>query len=287
MLQKLAHFLIHERLVAYIILANSLTLFLDAFPWVYQHTGGYLSFVDHLLTLYFLLEITLKIRLFGFTLFWNSGWNQFDFWVVLCTSPSIFFIFGDTKALSVLLLLRMVRLIKFFRLLRFTPNGEHIWAGILRSLKASISVFLAIFLLNLLFAMAATLLFREWAPEYFGNPMRSWYSLFKVFTVEGWYEVPDLLYVRSGAATWAIALRVFYIGAVFVGGILGFALANAVFVDEMTSDNTLYVERLVQELAKAQNDFRREVHEEQVLLLGQLQAEIKDLKTLMKPESST
>ena len=185
-----------------------------------------------------------------------------------------------------LLLLRVVRLIKFFRLLRFTPNGEHIWAGILRSLKASVSVFLAIFLLNLLFAMAATLLFREWAPEYFGNPMRSWYSLFKVFTVEGWYEVPDLLYERSGAASWALALRVFYIGAVFVGGILGFALANAVFVDEMTSDNTRYVEQLVQDLAKAQSDFRQEVHEDQVLLLQKMQSEIQMLKTLIESRES-
>jgi voltage-gated sodium channel len=32
--------------------------------------------------------------------------------------------------------------------------------------------------------------------------------------------------------------RIYFVGAVAVGGILGLSLANAVFVDQMTSDNT-------------------------------------------------
>lgn len=276
--------LIHERVVCYVILLNTLTLFLDAFPAVHQLTQGWLSPLDQICTLYFALEILLKIYWFGPRKFWESGWNRFDFWIVLLAMPSLMTFFWQHEALSVLLLLRVGRLIKFFRLLRFTPNGEHIWFGILRSMKASVSVFLAIFLLNLLFAMGATFLFREWAPEYFGNPFLSWYSIFKVFTVEGWYEVPDILYERSGAASWAIALRLYYIAAVFIGGLLGLALANAVFVDEMTSDNTAYVEELVRELARAQADFRAEVRAEQRQLLESLQQEIVSLRQSLEPK---
>jgi len=115
--------------------------------------------------------------------------------------------------------------------------------------------------------MGATFLFGDLAPEYFGNPLESWYALFKVFTVEGWYEIPDALYERSGAATWALGLRLYYIFAVFLGGIMGFALANAVFVDEMTADNTELVENLV-----------RQTHQEQMQLIQELRNEIQALR---------
>ncbi len=267
MLRLIANIVTQEERVVYVILVNSIVLFLDAFPHIHRTTSGWLEYIDTFCTLYFILEIVCKLYLHGPKKFWESGWNRFDFWVILLALPSLFTFSWNQKAFSVLLLLRFGRLIKFFRLLRFTPNGEHIWAGILRSTKASVSVFLAILLLNLLFAMGATFLFGELAPEFFGNPLKSWYALFKVFTVEGWYEVPDLIYARSGAATWAVGLRLYYVFAVFLGGILGFALANAVFVDEMTSDNTRYVENLV-----------KETHAEQMALIQELREEIRALK---------
>jgi len=273
-LAKFAQTLIQDRLVCYVILLNSLVLFLDAFPSIRQQTQGHLSDLDQICTIYFILEILIKIRLHGWQSFWSSGWNRLDFWLVLLSLPSLFPLFWHNQAFSVILLMRLARLIKFFRLLRFTPNGEHIWTGILRSLKASVSVFLSIFLLNLLFAMGATFLFGHLAPEYFGNPLESWYSLFKVFTVEGWYEVPDALYERTGAAGWTLALRVYYVLAVLIGGVLGFALANAVFVDEMTADNTDYVESLVEQLAAEQASFRAE----QRVWMHEIQAQLQSLQ---------
>lgn len=267
MLRLLANIVTQEERVVYVILVNSLALFFDAFPSIHVFTGGWLGTIDTFCTLYFLLELLCKLYLLGPQNFWKNGWNRFDFWVILLAIPSLFPFLWHSQAFAVLLLLRFGRLIKFFRLLRFTPNGEHIWAGVLRSAKASVSVFLAILLLNLLFAMGATFLFGDLAPEYFGNPLESWYALFKVFTVEGWYEIPDALYERSGAATWALGLRLYYIFAVFLGGIMGFALANAVFVDEMTADNTELVENLV-----------RQTHQEQMQLIQELCNEIQALR---------
>ena len=271
-------FTIHDRTVSYMIILNTLALFFDAFPSINRLTHGIITSVDIFCSAYFVLEICIKVYLMGFKTYWKSGWNRFDFFVVLASLPSLVGVIWDLKAFSALLLLRVCRLIKFFRLLRFTPNGEMIWAGILRSLKASVSVFLALLLLNLLFAMGATFLFGELAPEYFGDPLVSSYSLFKVFTIEGWYEVPDLLYARTGAANWTLVLRGYYVLAVVIGGLLGFALANAVFVDEMTADNTNYVEYLVEELGKSQEKFRTEVHTEQMKLLQDLHQEMASLK---------
>jgi hypothetical protein len=48
--------------------------------------------------------------------------------------------------------------------------------------------------------------------------------------------------------SFAVAVRLFFVAAVFIGGILGLSLANAVFVDEMMMDNTADLERKVEAL---------------------------------------
>ncbi|MEL6548167.1 MAG: hypothetical protein AAFQ82_26305, partial [Myxococcota bacterium] len=97
-------------------------------------------------------------------------------------------------------------------------------------------------------ALGATFLFRELAPELFGNPLTSLYTMFKIFTLEDWYLVPDLLAQRSGNPWMATLARVYFVISVLVGGILGLSMANAVFVDEMTLDNTDALEEKVDAL---------------------------------------
>ena len=79
------------------------------------------------------------------------------------------------------------------------------------------------------------MLFGGTSPEHIGDPLRSAYSLFKVFTVEGWHEIPDDLKKNGADDVQVMLLRVYFVVAVLIGGILGLSLANAVFVDEMTS----------------------------------------------------
>ena len=138
--------------------------------------------------------------------------------------------------------------------------------GIRRALRASVGVFLALLLINLILAVMATLLFRDLDPEHFGNPISSGYSIFQVFTVEGWNEIAENL-ERRAAESSAVnpklliaGTRVFFVIAVLIGGILGLSLANAVFVDEMMMDNTEALERkvdtLTEEVRRLRDDLR-------------------------------
>ena len=77
-----------------------------------------------------------------------------------------------------------------------------------RSLKASMAGFLALFVLNLIFALGANMLFGGTSPEHIGDPLRSAYSLFKVFTVEGWHEIPDDLKKNRADDVQVMLLRV-------------------------------------------------------------------------------
>ena len=49
----------------------------------------------------------------------------------------------------------------------------------------------ALLLINVILSLTATYIFHDEAPEEFGNPARSFYSMFRIFTVEGWHEFPD------------------------------------------------------------------------------------------------
>jgi voltage-gated sodium channel len=140
--------------------------------------------------------------------------------------------------------------------LRFIRNLDHLVTGIRRALRASIGVFLALLLINLILAVMATLLFRDLDPEHFGDPISSGYSIFQVFTVEGWNDIAENLETRAAETKSTnpklliAGTRIFFVAAVLIGGILGLSLANAVFVDEMMMDNTEILERKVDSLSE-------------------------------------
>lgn len=268
-----ADFLIREATVLSVIALNTVALIIDAFPDLPESVHRVLYWVDYGCIAFFVLEAALKIHRFRFSRYWRDGWNKLDFVVTLAGLPILVdpFLGVNEDLFGAILLGRFIR---FVRLMRFIPNGRDIWRGLGRALKASLGVSLVLFILNVMFAMGANMLFADYAPEYFGDPLRAVYSMFKVFTVEGWYEIPDLVAQRGGSDTMGLLIRGYFVLAVVVGGVLGLSLANAIFVDEMTADNNLKLERMVGQL---QREIRLQ-HEVQQQRLQELQAQIAALK---------
>lgn len=256
--------LIGEPTVLAIIGLNAVILFINAFPEIDFATHLLLERLDYACMVYFVVEAIWKIAILGFRTYWSSNWNKFDLFVIFVGLPLLLHppIDGPSVgAYAVAPLLRMGRFIRFIRVMRFVPNMNHIARGVARALKASIGVFLVLLGLNVILALGATIIFGELpqAQQYFGNPLISLYTLFKVFTIEGWYEIPDQLAADGVPVMWVIGLRLYFIMAVLVGGILGLSLANAVFVDEMTTDNNDALEAMVTELREELQTFRAEM----------------------------
>lgn len=204
--------------------------------------------VDIACVIFFAIEATLKIWFSGWRLYWADRWNRFDFTISVLCLPVLAIPFVDAHLFIGFPVLRLARLFRLFRLLRFIPERDRLAAGVVRALKASIGVFLAIGLVNFIFAMGAHILFAQKAPQYFANPAKACYSMFQIFTIEGWYEIPDA--IAAGASdSWAVLARVYFGAAVLIGGILGLSLGNAVFVDQMVADNTHSLEDRVDALS--------------------------------------
>ncbi len=125
---------------------------------------------------------------------------------------------------------------------------DSIVRGLVRALKASVFGFIALVFLNLILALFTCHFYGKLVPEYFGDPLISSYYIFQMFTVEGWNEIPILIADAAedqGLANYSLiagATRAYFVIIVLTGGVFGMSLANAIFVDEMTSDNNQLVE---------------------------------------------
>ena len=92
-------------------------------------------------------------------------------------------------------------------------------------------------------------LFKDLAPEYFATPLDSIYSVFRLFTVEGWYDIPDAITVSISPA-WGKIVRFYFCILLLLGGILGMSFINSIFVDAMVSDNNDDVKAQLAEMEK-------------------------------------
>ena len=264
-MKRLVKWIISERTVMVMIVLNSVALlgisFTDPSLTPELSPTGLMVhrlsiWIDYGCVMFFLVELVLKAQYDGWRPFWKNGWNRFDVIVVAASAPVLLSPWIDLGPLSAILILRLGRLFRLFRVLRFIPNREHLYLGMKRALRASVGVFLGLALINVVLSIGATQLFGKYAPEYFANPALASYSMFRVFTLEGWYEIPDAI-ARNAHPVVGVMARLYILMAVTVGGILGLSLANAVFVDEMTIDNNARLEEKVDEL-RAQID---EMHE--------------------------
>lgn len=249
---------LNDRFILSLIVINSITIFTEGFNNIPPHMGLLMAIVDSLITFLFVIEMVVKVRHWSWAGYIKSGWNKVDFVLVLLSVPSILYWFIDIHAqnLSWLLVFRIARVFKFFRFLKFIPDIDKLALGIQRALKDSVLVLIGFVIYNFIVSIFSCYLFKGIAPEFFGDPLTSFYSTFKIFTVEGWYEIPDLIRLRTSSIVAFFSVSYFMIILV-TGGILGLSLVNSIFVDAMVSDNNDpliekvdYLTRKVEELSE-------------------------------------
>lgn len=246
----LTKFFLNEKAILWVILLNAAVIFAQGFN-PERPLFEWLELFDNLFTLLFMIEAIVKIRVWGRATYFASSWNIFDFVLVLFAMPSfVAWVFNlNMASLEFLLVFRIMRVFKFFRFIRFIPNIDHIVSGLGRAVRASVLIILAFFVFNFTISLISCFLFRDSAPEYFRDPLLSFYSIFKVFTIEGWYEIPDSITEASSPVA-TFFTRLYFIVVLFFGGIFGLSLVNSIFVDTMVSDNNDALEEKILELQR-------------------------------------
>lgn len=244
---KVYKLLLNDTFILGVILLNAVVIFIEGFGVAEQ----LLDIVEALFTLVFVFEIGLKIKTYGAPAYFSQHWNKFDFTVVLLSLPSLAIPFGDYQFLgtNIFMTLRIFRVFKSFRLIKYLPNANSFVVSVQRALRTSYIILIGFFVLIFITALISGSFFKEAAPQYFGNPLKSIYTIFQLFSVEGWYEIPNTIAQESSPTT-AFFVKLYFSGLLMVGGIMGLSLVNSIFVDAMVSDNNDDLEAEINKLTK-------------------------------------
>lgn len=233
-MDKIKKVFLEDNFILVLIIVNALLIFIAESI----SNAIWIDYLESLFTIAFIIEMIIKLRHWGYRSYFAISWNRFDFIIVLLSIPSLGTIFFASQILNinVLLSLRILRVFKTFRLFKFLPNADNFVESVKRAMKASYIVLLGFFILIFIVSILSTSMYKNIAPEYFNNPIQSFYTIFQIFSVEGWYEIPNFIAERS-SITIAFLTKFYFSFLLLVGGILGFSLVNSIFVDAMVSDN--------------------------------------------------
>ena len=165
-----------QRLILVAILVNAVALGLNIDPTLIESWDPFLIKLDHLCLGIFVVELLLKIIAYRFS-FFRSGWNIFDFVVVVVA------LIPNSGALSVL---RTLRVLRVLRVLTVVPSLKRVVAAFIHAIPGLGSVVAVMAIFFYAAAVMAVGFFGETHPDWFGSIGKSLYSLFQIMTLESW-----------------------------------------------------------------------------------------------------
>ncbi|GAB7042171.1 MULTISPECIES: ion transporter [Catenuloplanes] len=217
-----------EIVIVVVIGANAVVLGIETYP----HLGGWEPILHGLELSFravFVLEIAIRILAHGRRPqdFFRNGWNVFDF--VVIAAVFIPGLHGDSA------LLRILRIARVLRLVRFSPGLRTIVTALLRSLPG-IGGFLALALVTVyLYGMAGWLIFADAFPEQYGTVGRAAITLFVLLSQE---NLPDLIAQGMAYSPWTL---LYYVSYVLITANLLVNILIAVIVNSMEEARRLEI----------------------------------------------
>ena len=172
-----------ERFIIAVIVLNAVLLGLEtSAEWLEQY-GDYLVWGNRIVVAIFILEAAMKIYAVAprFRLYFGSGWNLFDFSiVVLSLIPAS----GQFATVA-----RLLRLLRVMRLISTIPELRLIVSTLVRSIPSMANVLLLMGIIFYIYAVAGYHLFHEHDPTHWRTLGLSLLTLFRIVTLEDWTDV--------------------------------------------------------------------------------------------------
>ena len=234
-----------DRFILGLIFINALILFLGGYLTTDFHRLAFIV-ADNVLTTLFIIELAIKFNEYGIKNYFKSGWNRLDFILIIVSVPALIsFIFNiQIFDVSFLLVFRIFRFYKAFRFFKFIPNVGKLLADVRRALNTSLFILTGFTIYIFIVGTLSFYLFHNSNSEFFSSPLMSIFTIFKIFSIDGWSEIPEQVSTNySSVVTFFTYL--YFVFVVITGGIVGLSLVNSIFVDSMLSDNTDDIENKI------------------------------------------
>ncbi|MCU0728747.1 MAG: ion transporter [Sphingopyxis sp.] len=150
-------------------------------------TAHVLHIADMVCLAIFVGELTLKFIVLRGAMF-RDPWNIFDIIVVgIALLPA-------SGPLSVLRALRVLRLM---RLVTVIPSMRRVVTGMFAAIPGGASVAAVLLVMYYVAAIIAVNLFKTASPQHFGDLGTTFFTLFKMMTLEGWPDIADDVLVNA------------------------------------------------------------------------------------------
>jgi voltage-gated sodium channel len=240
---------LNEKFILTLIILNGFTIMIAAFSDIPKDITELSLIMDNIITAAFILEMGIKLKVWGYKMYFGSSWNILDFVLIVISIPAfVSFIFNlSLSGLSFFLIFRILRVFKSFRFIKFVPGMTDLIKGVRRALKTSMVIILGFSIYLFIIGILSCYIFRNVDPQHFGDPLKSFYTIFGVFTMEGWIDVPAII-TQNTKPIFGLLTRLYFVFIVVTGGIFGLSLVNSIFVEAMLSDNTDDIQKKVDEI---------------------------------------
>lgn len=254
-MKKLTRFLsrlfLNETFIMTIVILNGIVIFLQCYYTSQEISFQRLAHLDSLFTILFVFEAFVKIKSLTFKGYWSDKWNRWDFVITAITALSLVQYISPnqfTETIGVISAIRTLRVLKLIRLMRFIPNLSSVVNSLRLAVRTSWVIIFAFLIIIFIISIVTCTIFRNIAPEYFANPFDSMYNTFRIFTVEGWYEIPNAITGGESSTVVMSLVRLYFSLILFFGGIIGMGLITSILVDAMAADNNDEVLRQIKSL---------------------------------------
>jgi len=203
----------------------------------------------------FLIELLINMYGHYWWEFWRSGWNWFDFIIVVVSLMAVYL--PDLPAISVLRLFRAFRVVRLFKRVK---EMRKMIEGIMLSLPSLSYAFIALGLIMGIWAIMGVDFFRdlthteaELPGYYFGNFFKSLLSLGQITTFDSWSSgiARDIIYEEGTAAALYFVTFVFFASIIMMNVLVALLLdtfLSAPVDAEDGDDNVPKPERLYNQL---------------------------------------
>lgn len=206
----------------------------------------------------FTVELAINMYSHWLWHFWKSGWNVFDFVVVMIGVLTML----KLPLPGPLKLLRMMRAFRVFRLFKRVQSLKKIMESLARAVPGVINAFVILVLVMCIYAILGVEFFRlfgdgghfvnedgkkvglttsrgqDYGWEYFGNFPKSLYTMFQVLTGESWSEVVARPLIHGEDALQSTAFALFFVSFVVLNAIILINVVVAVLLEKMVDDGS-------------------------------------------------
>lgn len=224
-MQRLHNNKLFEWITVIAILVLSLTIGVKSYN-LPGHVETAINFIDTFITLFFLVEIIIRMIASGsLRRFFRSGWNIFDFIIVVGSLIPL-----DES--EYVLLSRLLRLFRVMRLTLIVPELRVLISTLLKAIPRVGYVVLMMFIIFYMYGAVGSILFENINTSLWGNIGLSMLTLFRVATLEDW---TDVMYetMEMYPLSW-----IYYLSFIFLSAFVFLNMMIGVIVDVLNEEHS-------------------------------------------------